>query len=59
MNENIISTVAPKHIPNKINWKLGTELSNLLCFAEVQSLAASELPESVLKITSLAPPKIY
>lgn len=50
MNENIILTVAPKHILNKIKWKLVTEFSNLLCFTEVQSLAASELPESVLKI---------
>lgn len=46
MNENYTSsTLAPKHIPDKMQWEPVTELSKLLCFAEVQSLATSELQE--------------
>lgn len=36
----ILVLLRPKHMSNKMKWKLGTELSNLLIFAEVQSLAA-------------------
>lgn len=55
MNKNdISSTLGPKHTANKTKWKqFGTELSNLLFFAEVRSLAASELPGILLKMTSL------
>lgn len=33
MNENDINYIqGPKHIPNKMKWKLASELSNLLIF---------------------------
>lgn len=54
MSENdICSTLAPKYMPNKRRRKLHTELSNRLCSAEMQSLAALELEEFLLKMTSL------
>ena len=53
MKNDICSTLAPKYILKKIKWKLHSELSNLLYSAKIQSLAASELQEFLLKMTSL------